>query len=156
MNPYAKYLDGRDAVDILRATPGEFQLLTSQLTVEQLDKPTVPGKWSLRQIFAHMADCEIVWAKRIRQVLAEPGVTIAPFDQDVWAERYSAYTAAEALSTFSALRGWNVSLLTTLTHEERSYMLSHPERGTFPLQELLELIAGHDLHHIARLRELLT
>jgi len=155
MNPYVEYLDGRDVLEILRTTPSSFQSLTGHLTTEQLDQPTAPGKWSLRQIFAHMADCEIVWANRIRQVLAEPGVTIAPFDQDVWAQRYSAYTAAEALSTFTALRGWNVSLLTTLTAAERSYMLSHPERGTFPLQELLELIAGHDLNHVTRLRELL-
>ena len=153
MNPYAKYLDGRDAVDILRATPSALQSLVAGLTHEQLDTPPALGQWSIREILAHLADCEIVWAFRIRQALATPGVTVTPFDQDVWATRYRAYSAADALRVFLANREWNLALLTTVSEEERANLLTHPERGTFPLTELLEMIAGHDLNHLVRLRE---
>jgi uncharacterized damage-inducible protein DinB len=155
MNPYAKYLDGRDVIDIMTATPSALQSFVAGLTVEQLDQPTAPGKWSLREILAHLADCEIVWAFRIRQCLETPGGTVTPFDQDVWATRYAAYSAADALRVFLALREWNLALLTTVSTVERSNQLTHPECGTFPLSELLESIAGHDLNHITRLRELL-
>ncbi len=153
MNPYAKYLDGRDAVDILRATPSALQSLVAGLTHEQLDTPPAPGQWSIREILAHLADCEIVWAFRIRQALATPGATVTAFDQDVWATRYRAYSAADALRVFLANREWNLALLTTVSGEERANLLTHPERGTFPLTELLESIAGHDLNHLIRLRE---
>jgi uncharacterized damage-inducible protein DinB len=152
MNPYASYLDGRDVVDILRATPADLQSLIAGLTVEQMDEPTAPGKWSIREVLAHLADCEIVWAFRIRQSLETPGAMVTPFDQDVWATRYAAYSAADALRTFLALREWNLSVLTTVSATERSNLLTHPERGTFPLTELLESIAGHDLNHLVRLR----
>jgi uncharacterized damage-inducible protein DinB len=153
MNPYAKYLDGRDATDILIATPSELQSLIAGLTVDQMDEPLAPGKWSVREVLAHLADCEIVWAFRMRQAMETPGATVTPFDQDVWATRYSAYSAADALRTFLALRAWNLALLTTVSAAERSNPLSHPERGTFPFPELLESIAGHDRNHLLRLKE---
>lgn len=155
MNPYASYLDGLDPIDIMRATPGDLQRLLADMPALQMDQPTAPGKWSLREILAHLADCELVWAFRIRQALETPGATVTPFDQDVWATRYSAYTADAAMATFLNLRAWNLALLTTVTPAEKSNLLTHPERGTFPLAELLESIAGHDRNHIVRLEELL-
>ena len=153
MNPYAPYLDGRDTLDIMAATPSALQSLVAGLTPGQIDTPSAPGKWSVREVLAHLADTELVWANRIRQVLASPGVTIAPFDQDVWAARYAAYSAAASLRTFLAVREWNLALLTTVSPHEHSNLLTHPERGTFPLSELLEIVAGHDLNHLTRLRQ---
>jgi uncharacterized damage-inducible protein DinB len=151
MNPYASYLDGREALDILRATPSQLQSQIAGLTAEQMDTPPAPGIWCVRGILAHLADCEIVWAFRIRQVLETPGATVTPFDQDVWAKQYGAYSAAQALSVFLALREWNVALLTTVSESQLSNTVTHPERGTFPLRELIESIAGHDLNHLSRL-----
>ena len=53
------------------------------------------------------------------------------------------------------MREWNLAVLTTVTDTELSNELTHPERGTFPLTELLEMIAVHDLNHLVRLKELL-
>jgi uncharacterized damage-inducible protein DinB len=153
MNPYASYLNGRDPVEVMAATPTALQALLHGLTEPQIETPPAPGEWSIREILAHLADCELVWAWRIRHALEKPGATVAPFDQDVWAQRYAAYTADAALSTFLALRQWNLAVLTTVTKDELSYILTHPERGTFPLQELLGTIAGHDTNHLVRLRE---
>ncbi|MEK6398881.1 MAG: DinB family protein [Terriglobus sp.] len=154
MNPYAGYLDGRPTVEILRATPAALQQLIDGMTAAEMDEPTAPGKWSVREILAHMADCELVWAWRIRQSLETPGAMVAAFDQDVWATRYAAYSAQLAWKAFVALREWNLAVLTTVTETELSNELTHPERGTFPLTELLEMIAGHDLNHIVRLKAL--
>jgi uncharacterized damage-inducible protein DinB len=156
MNPYAKYLDGRETIDILRATPAALQSLIAGLTVEHMDAPLAPGKWSIREILAHLADCEIVWAFRMRQALETPGAMVTPFDQAVWGTRYGAYSAADGLRTFLANREWNLALLTTVAAAEQSNLLRHPERGTFPFSELLESMAGHDLNHLVRLREYLT
>ncbi len=153
MNPYAKYLDGRDVLDILAATPTDLQAILAPLSPQEIDAAPAPGVWSIREILAHMADCEIVWAFRVRQALESPGTTVTPFDQEVWATRYAAYSVDDALRVFLANRTWNLALLTTVSAAERSNLLTHPERGTFPLQELLEMIAGHDLNHITRLRE---
>src|ERR1039458_4940011 len=52
---------------------------------EEEDFLPAPGKWSIRQIVAHLADAEMVGAHRFRQVIAEDNPTLMAFDQDAWA-----------------------------------------------------------------------
>ena len=152
MNPYASYLDGRSVLDIISATPSALQSLTAGLAVDTMDTPPAPGKWSVREILAHLADCEMVFGFRLRQALEQPGSVVVPFDQDVWATRYSAYSAAEALRTFIAVREWNLALLTTVSDAEHANTIIHPERGEITFEVMLETIAGHDLNHLTRLK----
>jgi uncharacterized damage-inducible protein DinB len=152
MNPYAEYVDGLDPMDVLQSTPSELQSLIAGMSVEAMDAPLEPGKWSLREVLAHLADCELVWGWRTRQVLESPGCTLTPFDQDAWAKHYRAYSAADALRTFLALRAWNLALLTTVSAEERSYPVYHPERGALTMNDQLVTFAGHDRHHLLALR----
>ena len=49
---------------------------------EEEDFVPAPGKWSARQIIAHVADAELVAAHRFRQILAEDNPTLIAFDQD--------------------------------------------------------------------------
>lgn len=153
-NPYAKHLDDRDAIDILTATSAQLRELFAVHTPEEIDHVPAPGKWSLRELMAHLADCEIVWSWRIRQVLGSDTPALQPFQQDRWADHYSAYDFPTAQLTFDTLRAWNVRLLSTVTAEDRTRPASHPERGALTLRTILETIAGHDLHHIRLLEGL--
>ena len=152
MNPYASYLDGRPVLNIISATPSALQSLTAGLNVNTMDTPPAPGKWSVREMLEHLADCEMVFGFRLRQALEQPGSVIVPFDQDVWATRYSAYSAAVALRTFIAVREWNLALLTTVSDAEQGNTIIHPERGEITFEVMLETIAGHDLNHLTRLK----
>ena len=95
-------------LDILSATPSALQSLTAGSNADAMDTPPARGRWSVRDILAHLGDCELVFAFRLRQTLEQPGTVITPFDQDVWAVRYSAYSSADALRTFVAVREWNL------------------------------------------------
>ena len=155
-NAYASYLGDLDPMAVLAATPGELYalvspLLTNPAGLEFVNRQPAPGKWSLREILAHLADCEVASAYRIRQSLAEPNHAMQAFDQDLWAANYAEYDAASALATFVTLRNWNMLVLKTLKPEDWERPVSHPERGTGTLRELLETIAGHDLNHLERL-----
>jgi DinB superfamily len=155
-NPYAAYLGDRDPLVVLAATPGTLYalfspLLSSTAGKEFVNRQPAPGKWSPREILAHLADCEIASAYRIRQALAEPNHIMQPFDQDLWAANYAEYDAASALATFVTLRNWNMLLLKTLQPQDWQRTVSHPERGTGILRELIETMAGHDLNHLERL-----
>jgi len=155
-NPYASYLGTRDPLAVLAATPGELYalfspLLSSAAGIERVNRSPAPGKWSLREILAHLADCEIAAGYRIRQSLAEPNHAMQAFDQDLWAAHYAEYDAASALATFVTLRNWNMLLLRTLQPQDWERPVSHPERGIGIFRELIETIAGHDLNHLERL-----
>ncbi len=104
-----------------------------------------------RQILCHLADCEVVFAYRLRQTLAECRHTIQPFDQDRWADPYAAYEAQEALALFSAARQWNVKLIRAASPAQLAKTVTHPERGEMTFQTIVETMAGHDLNHLQQL-----
>ncbi len=162
-NPYGKHLEGRDPVEIMTATPARLGELLFPLSPEQTGTRPGPNKWSLRELVAHLADCELAFGFRLRQALAPLGQgigaprlpVIQPFDQDVWATRYAPYDLETAIRTFNTLRAWNLLLLTTVTDADRERTVTHPERGELRFRTLVETIAGHDEHHLRLLEGLL-
>jgi hypothetical protein len=150
-NPYAAHLGDRDVFEVIAVTPGKLQHLFSTLGPGGMNRSLAPGKWTAREILCHLADCEVAFAFRIRQTLAEDYHVAQPFDQDKWARSYAAYQAPQALAAFSALRQWNVDLVRAVTPEALDKPLRHPERGPLTLKVLIETMAGHDLNHLAQL-----
>ena len=154
LNPYEKFLDGRPVPEILAATPAALASLIETIGPERSVTPPAPGKWSPAEIIAHLADCELVFAFRLRQTLAEDSPTIQPFDQEKWAATYSGITASNALGVFSSVRGWNLQLFKNLAPKAFVRTVTHPERGTMTFQTIVETMAGHDLNHIAQLQRI--
>lgn len=152
LNPYDSFLDGQPIDAILASTADAIAECLKSIGPNRINLPPAPGKWSAAEIVCHLDDCEIVFAFRLRQALAEDGPTIQPFDQDKWAARYSGVLAAEALAAFSALRNWNLRLIRDAPPGAADRMMTHPERGTMTFQSVVETMAGHDLNHTAQLR----
>ena len=154
LNPYDKFLDGRPVQEIIAATSAKLAGLVESIGPAQSTTPPAPGKWSAAEILCHLADCEVVFAFRLRQTLAEHAPTIQPFDQEKWAAQYSGIPAAAALEAFKAMRAWNLRLLSNLPAGAAGRTVTHPERGTMTFQTIVETMAGHDLNHIAQLERI--
>ncbi len=153
-NPYNKFLDGRPLEEILGATAGEIGRLLNAMGAEKVNTPPTKGKWSPAQIVAHLADCELVFAFRLRQTLAEDAPVIQPFDQDQWAATYTDVPAAQALELFRALRGWNLRLLGLALPAAAERPVTHPDRGTMTFLTIVETMAGQDLNHLGQLEKI--
>lgn len=153
-NPYDKFLDGRPLEAILGSTAAHIDRLIEALGPEKSLVSPAAGKWSPAEIVSHLADCEIVFAFRLRQTLAEDSPTIQPFDQDRWAATYPRIPASEGLAVFTALRNWNLRLVTAALPAAASRPVTHPERGTMTFLTIVETMAGHDLNHLAQLEKL--
>jgi hypothetical protein len=154
LNPYESFLDGRPIEEILAATPVEIGKLIEAMGPAKGFQSPAPGKWSPGEIVAHLADCELVFAFRLRQTLAEDVPVIQPFDQEKWAKTYHGISPKEALHAFKAFRDWNLILLEELPASAASRRVTHPERGTMTFQTILETMAGHDLNHLGQLRRI--
>ncbi len=151
MNPYESQLANKDPLQIVASTPVRLTSLLDQIGAEAVQSAPAPGKWSVREIVCHLADCEIAFAFRLRQTLAEPRHVIQPFDQEKWAATYAGYNAPAALALFKSLREWNRLLIASLSPEARSTRVTHPERGDMTFQVLVETMAGHDINHLRQL-----
>jgi hypothetical protein len=114
----------------------------------------LPGKWTIRQIVAHLADAEMVGAHRFRQVIAEDNPTLIAFDQDAWARNldYARRKPKTSLETFRRIRAENYELLKDLPPAAFDRAGNHSENGRMTLRQLLEGYAGHAESHAKQLQ----
>jgi hypothetical protein len=141
----------RDPLKVVATTARHLEQLSVALGPARIEESPAPGKWSPLEILCHLADCELVFAYRIRQALAEDHHVVQTFDQDLFARNYSGYDAQAAMMTFSCVRQWNLMLLRSVPSDVMAKPILHPERGAMTFRELIETIAGHDLNHLAQL-----
>ena len=71
LNPYEGFLDGRPVEAILASTEARLASLLDAIGPEKAELAPAPGKWSPAEIVCHLADCELAFAFRLRQTLAE-------------------------------------------------------------------------------------
>lgn len=154
LNPYEKYLDGRPLHEILAASPASLASLLESIGSVRSTAAPAPRKWSAAEILCHLADCELVFAFRLRQTLAEDDHVVQPFDQGKWGLQYPGIAATQALDVFTTVRGWNLQLLRNVPPEAATRPVRHPERGTMTFQTIVETMAGHDLNHIGQLQRI--
>jgi hypothetical protein len=123
---------------------------------DEEDFVIAPGKWSIRQIMAHLADSELVGAHRMRLVIAEENPTLTAFDQDAWTRNldYARRKPKTSLETFRRIRAENYELLRELPAEVFGRTGSHTERGRVTLRELVEGYAEHAESHARQLQEI--
>jgi len=153
-NPYASFLGDRNPVDVIEETSRRLSELVSKLSApgsSNLEWRPAPGKWNAREILCHLADCEIAFAFRLRQTLAETNHVMQPFDQEKWAGMYGGLSARAALSAFSSLREWDLALIQNTPAESMGKKCNHPERGDMTFRIIVETMAGHDLNHLKQL-----
>jgi uncharacterized damage-inducible protein DinB len=152
VNPYAYAVEGRDPAAVIAETPERLAKLLAGMTAEEVSASPGPGKWSVREVVVHLADCEIAFGFRLRQAYSGQS-QLQPFDQDAWARAYGVYTWEQALSVFTALRAWNVTFVSGLSEADKQLKTVHPERGEMVLWTIVETMAGHDGHHLRKLEE---
>jgi len=64
-------LGDREPAAVLREMLSALPRAIEGLSPQQLRKPERPDKWSIGQILQHLADSEVVWAWRMRLILAQ-------------------------------------------------------------------------------------
>ena len=154
VTPYSKYLGDREPVAALRETAQRIGAIVAEWSEAQFERAPAPGKWTARQILAHLAHVEIAFANRARMALTTPDYVVQPFDQDRWMARETRLSGREAADAFLALSGMNVALFSSLSAAELATPLSHPEQGAITVEWILHTLAGHQLSHLAQIEQI--
>ncbi|MGD0501012.1 MAG: DinB family protein [Bryobacteraceae bacterium] len=139
-----------------RRAPELLAVVLTGVFGEEEDFVPAPGKWSARQIIAHVADSEVVCAHRLRQVIAEENPTLIAFDQNAWARNldYARRKPKQSLETFRRVRAENYALLQELPASVFERVGNHEEAGPMTLRALVEHNAAHAESHARQLQEL--
>lgn len=151
------YIAGKDPMKLQEETPKKLAALLRGRDRGRLAQRPAPGRWSVAEIVAHLADAEIVLAWRWRQVLSTNGVTIQGYDQGVWADAlgYAKRDPKESLASFTTLRAINLKLLKSAPRESWEHYGIHSERGPESMTHMVKMAAGHDLNHIMQIETIL-
>lgn len=154
LNPYASFLEGQPPLAVIEQTPASLRrAMERHREAGSLDRAWAAGKWTPRQVLAHLTDTEIVFAMRLRQTAAEAHHVIQPFDQDAWASGYGLADVETALDLFENLRRWNVQFVAAQPAAVFDKPVTHPERGTMTFRTIVETMAGHDRNHLLQLQK---
>jgi len=147
---------GKDPIRIQGTTAARLSAATKRLKKSQLARRPAPGKWSIAEILAHLADAELVIGFRMRLVLGKNGTAIQAFDQDAWATtfNYGKSDPKTSLETFRSLRENNLRLLKSVPRTLWDNYGMHEERGQESVHHIVRMIAGHDLNHLKQVEDI--
>lgn len=119
-------------------------------------KPS-PDGWSIREIVGHLADIEIVYAFRIRQMLADDKPVIAPMDQNAWARSlgYMDTPVPELVALFGVNRHHNLRLIRGVQAVDLIKAAYHPElKRDVTLEEMVLKLDQHSASHLEQIEKL--
>ncbi len=147
----------RYLLDGLRASPGVLEHLMDDVDPTIWDRRPVADRFTLREIFAHMADWDGIWRQRLEIMLAGDAGDAAIPDHDPGQrarERdYASADPATSLKQFQAQRAAWVDQLQSLAFDDWQRVGQHEVRGPFTVADLAVTALGHDHYHLAQVTE---
>lgn len=125
------------------------------MTPEQLVLRPIPGKWSTLEVICHIADFEIIYADRIKRVIAEDKPTLFNGEPGEFAARlaYHQRNLDEEIPLIVVIRRQVARILRTLRPEDFQRRGIHSTSGPVTLKNLLDLITNHIPHHLQFIQE---
>jgi hypothetical protein len=144
-------------LDAAERSPKEIAAAVLRLPEKVLRHKPSPAKWCVLDILGHLADIEIVYGYRLRQMLADTKPVIAPMDQDAWARNlgYSEATPAELVAFYGVARHHNLRVLRRVKPADYSKSAYHPElQREVTVAELVERMGEHGASHLQQIEKL--
>jgi uncharacterized damage-inducible protein DinB len=150
-------LGDQDPIAVLSDTPAWIANHIEGLSEQALTQPEGPGRWSLAEVLAHLADAEVAFGWRARIMLTQDQPPLQGFDETAWMTRFDCASADStlALQTFSHLRRWNLRVWSCATDADLERVGMHQERGPETFGFVRRLVAGHDLRHRRQISRIL-
>lgn len=154
---YGKYValvpDG-DFLALLQQQNDETTALLKDLTPMQGDYAYAPDKWTVKEVIGHLCDAERVFAYRALRFARADTTDLAGFDENTYvlAGKFGGRTVADLLREFQAVRAATLHLL---RHLDAGALVRRGNASKNPIsvRALGYIIAGHERHHVALLRE---
>jgi hypothetical protein len=140
-------------------SPKQIAAAVSGLPDKILRYKPSPDKWCILEVLGHLADIEVVYAYRIRQMLADKKPVIAPMDGDDWARNlgYIETPPAELVALYGLNRHSNLRLLRRLKPADLGKSAFHPElQREVTVAEMIEKMSGHGAGHLQQIERLLN
>src|SRR4051812_6710379 len=154
---YSKYVDrvpDGDLISILREQLMDTVALLRGVSAEKADFAYAPGKWTIKEVVGHMMDTERVMAYRALRFARNDKTDLPGFDENTWVPNanFGARTLGDLLEEFQVVRASTIHLAKHLDDETLKRRGS-ANGAEVTVRALFYIIAGHERHHVALLKE---
>ena len=151
---YISLVASDDIVSTLEKQAQETKALLGRLSAQQGDFRYAPGKWSVKEVLAHVNDTERIMSYRTLRVSRGDKTPIEGFEQDDYVAngKFDRRTIADLLEEFAAIRNATVQLLRHFD-VEAGERLGIANQKQISARALAYIIAGHELYHRRILQE---
>jgi len=125
--------------------PAKIRAALKEVPKEALGWRPGTAKWSVLEVVGHCADSELVYASRIRYLVAEKEPLLIGFDQDRWttALDYQRQPLEISLAVLQAACAYTVPLLRKIPAEAWAKKGRHSEVGEYSPERWLKSQAEH-------------
>lgn len=143
---------------VLEFGPATLEKLVAQISPDRYDEALAEDRFTLREVIAHMADSEPIFRARIEAVIANPGMTITPFDPDdrALSADFAHMDVKATLQLFIEERAATAKLVRALPREAFSTPYRHPEMGDLKVEDQVGMLVFHDLYHVEQVAAYLS
>lgn len=140
-------------VALLEKTPAILELLLHDVPEEILDWKPAEGRWSIREVLAHLLEIEQLYADRAKRIVVDETPMLSRYIP-ASEEKLRTRTARQHLADFIAARRAHIFFWHSIPSGAGRRDAVHPEMGTITLLQLLNELANHDLGHLRQIAEL--
>lgn len=107
-----------------------------------------PGKWTIREVVAHVADSERVFAYRALRFGRGDRTALAGFDQDPWVQASHAASRPwqDLVAELKAVRAASLHLMDSFSPDDWARR-GEASGVEVTVRALAWILAGHELHH---------
>jgi len=152
--PYAEAVPPGDVLAHLARQGEATERLFAGLDAATLDRAYAPGKWTPRQILGHLIDGEWVFSYRALRFSRNEPERLSSMDEQAMMEGscYATRAVDSLLEEYRHLRRATLALFGGMTPAQLERV---GQASTYRLTPaaLAYVIAGHEAHHMAVLRE---
>jgi hypothetical protein len=137
----------------LRRQAAEVHRLTMGLDETSLATPTIPGKWSLKELVCHFRRLEEIFGDRFNRMLTEDNPAIDSYspDGDELFIELTAQPSERVLEDYFREREALCRRLEMLAPSDWHRKGNHPEFANYDVHFQVEYMAHHEAHHIYQL-----
>ena len=150
---YISLVCGDDILTVLAEQAGSVLGVLGAIPDERAGFRYEPGKWSVREVVGHLADCERVFGYRALAFARCEKAALPPFDENEFARAsgHDSIPLAELVDELAAVRAATMHLLRHLPGEAWT-RIGVASGNPTSVRALAFVMAGHVAHHMAILR----
>lgn len=154
---YEKYISlvqSSDIVATLDEQRRETLLLLSGRTEDEGNHRYADDKWSVKEVLGHVNDAERVFAYRALRISRNDQTNIEGFEQDDYVKfgPFAKRTIEDLVEDYIAVRRATLTLFRNL-YQDAWKRRGVANKNEVTVRALAYIIAGHEIHHRAILRE---